>query len=56
LYYLEYDGKNNYDLKMLENLDGLKVSNPRLVKSFRGPRGSAAINTGIKKKQEFQNK
>ncbi|MCR4899584.1 MAG: hypothetical protein K5907_02085 [Treponema sp.] len=48
LYYLEYDGKNNYDLKMLENLDGNKVSNPRLVKSFRGPRGNAAINTGVK--------
>ncbi len=53
LYYLEYDGKNNYDLKMLENLDGLKVSNPRLVKSFRGPRGSAAINTGIKNYTEI---
>ena len=48
LYYLEYDGKNNYDLKMLENMDGGKVSNPRIVKSFRGPRGNAAINSGIK--------
>lgn len=53
LYYLEYDGKNNYDLKMLENMDDLKVSNPRLVKSFRGPRGSAAINTGIKNYTEI---
>ncbi len=53
LYYLEYDGKNNYDLKMLENLDGLKVSNPRLVKSFRGPRGNVAINTGIKNYTEI---
>jgi len=53
LYYLEYDGKNNYDLKMLENLEGLKVSNPRLVKSFRGPRGSAAINTGVKNYTEI---
>ena len=53
LYYLEYDGKNNYDLKMLENLDGQKVSNPRLVKSFRGPRGNAAINTGIKNYTEI---
>ena len=53
LYYLEYDGKNNYELKMLENLDGQKVSNPRLVKSFRGPRGSAAINSGIKNYTEI---
>ncbi len=53
LYYLEYDGKNNYDLKMLENLDGQKVSNPRLVKSFRGPRGTSAINTGIKNYTEI---
>ena len=53
LYYLEYDGKINYELKMLENLDGLKVSNPRLVKSFRGPRGSAAINTGVKNYTEI---
>ena len=53
LYYLEYDGKNNYDLKMLENLDGGKVSNPRVVKSFRGPRGNAAINSGIKNYTEI---
>lgn len=53
LYYLEYDGKNNYDLKMLENMDGGKVSNPRIVKSFRGPRGNAAINYGIKNYTEI---
>ena len=53
LYYLEYDGKNNYDLKMLENLDGGKVSNPRVVKSFRGPRGNSAINSGIKNYTEI---
>ena len=53
LYYLEYDGKNNYDLKMLENMEGGKVSNPRIVKSFRGPRGSAAINNGVKNYTEI---
>ncbi len=53
LYYLEYDGKNNYDLKMLENMEGGKVSNPRTVKSFRGPRGSAAINNGVKNYTEI---
>ena len=53
LYYLEYDGKNNYDLKMLESMDNGKVSNPRVVKSFRGPRGNAAINNGIKNYTEI---
>ena len=53
LYYLEYDGKNNYDLKMLENMEGGKVSNPRIVKSFRGPRGNASINNGIKNYTEI---
>lgn len=48
LYYLEYDGRNTYELKMLENMDGHKVSNPRIVKTIKGPRGSAAINTGCK--------
>ena len=53
LYYLEYDGKNNYELKMLENMDGGKVSNPRVIKSFRGPRGTAAINSGVKNYTEI---
>lgn len=48
LYYLEYDGKNNYEIKMLENLPDQKVSNPRIVKSMKGPRGNAAITTGKK--------
>lgn len=53
LYYLEYDGKNNYELKMLENLDGQKVSNPRIIKSFRGPRGNSAISSGLKYNTEI---
>lgn len=48
LYYLEYDGRNNYELKMLENLPGQKVSNPRNVKTLKGPRGNASISTGLK--------
>jgi len=47
-YYLEYDGRNNYELKMLEVMDNLTVSNPRLVKTFRGPRGDSAICMGTK--------
>ena len=48
LYYLEYDGRNNYELKMLENMENGTVSNPRIVKTMKGPRGNAAISTAIK--------
>lgn len=47
-YYMEYDGRSNYELKMLEVQDDMKISNPRLVKTFRGPRGDAAICVGTK--------
>ena len=47
-YYLEYDGRNTYELKMLEVQADMKLSNPRLVKSFRGPRGDASICVGTK--------
>lgn len=57
LYYLESDGKSMYTLKMLENMESvsetgvknLYVSNPRIVKTMKGPRGSAAVNCGFKK-------
>lgn len=48
LYYLEYDGKNNYELKMIESNEDKTVSNPRIVKSYRGPRGNASISTASK--------
>lgn len=48
LYYLEFDGKNNYELKMIENLEKNTVSNPRIVKNFRGPKANAKITVGIK--------
>lgn len=48
LYYLENDGRSNYEVKMLESLDDNKVSNPRLVKSLKGPRGTGAITAAIK--------
>lgn len=48
LFYLEYDGRNTYELKMLENMDNQTVSNPRIVKTLKGPRGENAIYTGIK--------
>lgn len=53
LYYLEYDGKNNYEIKMIESLEDGKVSNPRIIKTFRGPRGNNAINTGKKDTLNF---
>ena len=48
LYYLENDGRSNYEIKMLENLDEDKVSNPRTVKTMKGPRGSSVITTACK--------
>ena len=34
--------------KMLESKEGNAVSNPRIVKAIKGPRGSAIITTAIK--------
>lgn len=48
LYYLETDGRGNYDVKMLESLEENKISNPRLVKTLKGPRGSAVITAAVK--------
>lgn len=49
LYYMEYDGKSLYTIKMLENLENLTVSNPRVVKTLKGPRGKDSIAIGTKK-------
>ena len=48
LFYLENDGRSNYEVKMLESKEENLVSNPRLVKTLKGPRGSAVITTAIK--------
>ena len=48
LYYLETDSRGTYDIKMLESKEGNQVSNPRLVKSLKGPRGSAIITSATK--------
>ena len=48
LYYLETDGRGNYEVKMLESMEDNKVSNPRLVKSLKGPRGSAVVTAAVK--------
>ncbi len=48
LYYLETDGRGNYEVKMIESQEENKVSNPRLVKSLKGPRGSAVVTAAVK--------
>ena len=48
LYYIDYDGRNTYEVKMIESLDDSTVSNPRIVKTLKGPRGTAAITAAIK--------
>lgn len=48
LFYLENDGRSNYEVKMIESKEENLVSNPRLVKTLKGPRGSAVITTAIK--------
>ncbi len=48
LYYLETDGRGNYEVKMIESLEENKVSNPRLVKTLKGPRGSGIITAARK--------
>ena len=48
LFYLENDGRSNYEVKMLESKEGNMVSNPRLVKSLKGPRGSGIVTAAIK--------
>lgn len=48
LYYLETDGRGNYEVKMLESQEDNKVSNPRMVKTLKGPRGSGIITAARK--------
>ncbi len=48
LYYLEYDGKNLYELKMVEKINNSTLSNQRIVKGLRGPRGEGQISCGKK--------
>ena len=33
---------------MIENMEGLTVSNPRIIKTLKGPRGNSAICCGYK--------
>ena len=46
LYYLENDNRGNYQLNMLENIENKTVSSPRIVKTFKGPRGHEIIICG----------
>lgn len=54
LYYLENDLKGNYTLKMLENQNNQGVTPPRIVKTYKGPRGiNETITCGTKLGQEI---
>lgn len=54
LYYLENDMKGSYTLKMLENQENQSVTPPRIIKSYKGPRGiNEAITCGSKIGQEI---
>ncbi len=53
LFYLEYDGKNLYELKMVEKISNSVVSNQRIVKGVRGPRGESVISCGKKNGNEI---
>ncbi len=49
LYYLENDMKGTYTLQKLENDNNQGVTPPRIIKTFKGPRGALdAINCGTK--------
>ncbi|MCQ2597912.1 MAG: hypothetical protein MJ181_08680 [Treponema sp.] len=53
LYYIEYDGKNLYELKMVEKINNSTLSNQRIVKGLRGPRGDGVISSGKKRGPEI---
>lgn len=54
LFYLENDLKGTYTLKMLENENNQGVTPPRIVKTYKGPRGSnESVSCGTKLGQEI---
>ena len=48
LIYMENDQKGTYTVKMLENTDNNSVSSPRIVRTYKGPRGSESIVCGTR--------
>lgn len=48
LYYLEQDGRGSYTLKVIKTNEDKTLSNPEIVKTFKGPKGSEAISAGLK--------
>lgn len=54
LFYLENDLKGTYTLKMLENENNQGVTPPRIVKTYKGPRGvNESVSCGTKLGQEI---
>lgn len=48
LYYLEDNNLGTYTLKVIEKIDNKTLSQPKVLKTFKGPRGKTAITTGKK--------
>lgn len=53
LYYLSNDERGTYTLYVVENSDNKTVSEPKLVKKYKGPRSNAAITCGTKNGNEI---
>lgn len=47
-FYIENDNKGSYTMKMLESVENKSVSAPRIIKNYKGPRGSETIVCGTK--------
>lgn len=48
LYYIEDNQLGNLTLKVIEKIDGKSVGEPKILKTFKGPRGKTALTTGTK--------
>lgn len=46
IYFLQNDERGNYSLSVVEAADANTISDPKLIKEYRGPRGAAAIVSG----------
>lgn len=53
LYYLSNDNKGSYTLFSIDNIDNKSVSQPRIIKNYKGPRASQAISCGAKNGSEI---
>lgn len=52
LVYMENDNKGTYTLKLLENVENNNVSSPRIIRTYKGPRGSESIVCGTRQNND----